>query len=81
MLVSLVIARVIAESGAPMPALDDDFVLMIKRTNVVVGDGCNEGRRGSISLFATIPGRYQWDWYDGDPRDYVTDDAQPRPRR
>ncbi len=40
MLVSLVIARVIAESGAPMPALTDDAVLMIKRTNVVVGDGC-----------------------------------------
>lgn len=47
MLVSLVIARVIAESGAPMPALHDDSVLMIKRTNVVVGDGCHgdPGRR------------------------------------
>ena len=39
-LVALVIARVIAESGAPMPVLTDDAVLMIKRTNVVVGDGC-----------------------------------------
>jgi hypothetical protein len=45
-LVSLVIARVIAESGAPMPALSDDSVLMIKRTNIVVGDGCNEDPGG-----------------------------------
>lgn len=44
--ISLVIARVIAESGAPMPALTDDSVLMIKRTNVVVGDGCNGGDAG-----------------------------------
>lgn len=46
LLTSLVIARVIAESGAPMPALMDDAVLMIKRTNVVVGDGCNGGDAG-----------------------------------
>lgn len=31
-------------------------------------------------LFATLPGRYTWNWFDGDPRDYV-DDNQPRPRR
>jgi len=46
LLVSLVIARVIAESGAPMPALTDDAVLLIKRANVVVGDGCGGSDAG-----------------------------------
>lgn len=41
LITSLVIARVIAEAGAPMPALINDAVLLIKRTNVVVGDGCS----------------------------------------
>lgn len=46
LIASLVIARVIAESGAPLPALTDDSVLMIKRTNVVVGDGCTGSDAG-----------------------------------
>lgn len=41
MLATLVLARVIAESGAPaLPVLDDGGVLLIKRHDVVVGDGC-----------------------------------------
>lgn len=58
MLVSLVIARVIAESGAPMPALSDDSVLMIKRTNVVVGDGCTDepgGRDAGVDAGTDAP--------------------------
>ncbi len=31
-------------------------------------------------LFATMPGRYTWPWYSGDPRDYTVGD-QIRPRR
>jgi hypothetical protein len=40
MLVALVLARVIAESGGAMPQLADGDVLLIKRHDVVIGDGC-----------------------------------------
>jgi len=36
--------------------------------------------RAFTDLFATMPGRYTWNWFDGDPRDYGTPD-QPRPGR
>lgn len=33
-----------------------------------------------VDAFATMPGRFMWDWANGDPRDYGQPD-QPRPRR
>lgn len=43
MLVALVLARVIAETGSPAPTLDDGGVLLIKRHDVVIGDACDPG--------------------------------------
>lgn len=40
MLVSLVIARVVMESGSPAPQLTDDAVLLVQRRDVTVGNGC-----------------------------------------
>src|SRR4051812_8851711 len=62
MLVALVLARVIAESGGAMPHVDGDKVLLVKRNNVQVGDcdGADAGPRG-----------------DGGPDDAIPDDAGP----
>jgi hypothetical protein len=42
--VTLVLARLIAESGTTaMPRVEDDGVLLVKRHDVVIGDGCEPG--------------------------------------
>src|SRR3954465_9518564 len=62
LLVALVLARVIAESGGAMPHVDGDKVLLVKRNNVQVGDcsGPDAGPRG-----------------DGGPDDAMPDAAGP----
>src|SRR5881394_3611074 len=41
--VTLILARVIAENGATMPRVEDDGILLVKRHDVVIGDGCEPG--------------------------------------
>lgn len=44
MAVTLALARLIAESGTTsMPRVEDDGVLLVKRHDVVIGDGCEPG--------------------------------------
>ena len=39
--VTLILARVIAENGATMPRVEDGDVLLVKRQDVVIGEGCS----------------------------------------
>ena len=75
LIAALVLARIIAESGTAAPSLDDGDVLLIKRHDVVIGEGCSGGDAGVSDAGTDGAGPADAGLGDGGPTDAGPDDG------
>ena len=73
--VTLVLARVLAEANGPAPALSDEAILVLKRHDIRVGNGCTgTGTGGATTGTSGVTGRGAGRG-DGPPQPLITIDV------